>query len=214
MTISDAAGRTSSEYGQPTAGFIIRMIRDAEVDEYLKAIFDSVKERKSQLEADGGLPGQKPVPQESIDTSKVQPDSSPPPPPINTANGGARHYRAKGGNRIYKAPERPDPNMQVFTGVAQPLRDMSGIDQSACFGYKGLLYSKKDLIGQCINAQFEGVTLRIKVIGIGPKAVKVLMVDEPPSHLQHNKKSLRDAWSDNKPVFVSHDALAPWLGRN
>lgn len=218
MTVTEGTDRVANSHGQSTAGFIIKMIRDAEVDEYLKAIFDAVKERKSDLENIGDLPGQKQVPESSIDVAKIKPDVNPTPPPAPnlTANAGARYYgqKGKGPKRVYPKPARPAPDMVPMAGRVSPLKSMDGIEPSQIFGYGGLMYSKKDLVGACLTGQFEGYDIRFQVIGIGPKAVKVLLIDEPPAHIQHNKKSLHGAWANNEPIFIGHAALAPWLDKS
>lgn len=208
MTVQEGTDRVAGSHGQSTAGFIIKMIREAEVDEYLKAIFDAVKDRKSELEYIGGLPGQKTVSQASIDITQDQQYSAPQHPATNS-----KPRVSKGGKRFYAHKPRPAADMQVFSGTVQPLRDASGIDPNAMFGYGGLMYQKSDVVGHCFRSEFEGHSLRFQVIGVGPKAVKILLVDEPPTHIQHNGKSLHAAWQSNEPIFIGHAALAPWLHR-
>lgn len=210
MTIQHEAVRVAGSHGQSTAGFIVKMINESEVDEYLKAIFDAVKERKFELELSGGLPGQKVIPQESIDVSNVEAvPVALPVPPVPPTKGKA----TKGNGRFYAHKARPPIDMKVDTGSVMPLRDMNGIEPNATFSYGGLVYSKRDVVDKCYNGMFDGHSLRFQVTGVGPKAVKVLLVDEPPSHIQHNGKSLHTAWQNNEPVFVGHGALAPWLNR-
>jgi hypothetical protein len=219
MSTSEGLDGVEAKHRQATAGFVIKIIQDSEVDEYLKAIVDAVKDRKSELENVGVLPMQKKVEKESIEAFSVTPKINVPipqqPPVVNTANGGApRYYGKKGGSRINAHKSRPASDLQVFAGIVPPLRDLAGLDSNAVFGFTGLMYAKRDVINQCFKAEFEGHSLRFQVIGVGPKAVKILMVDEPPIHIQHNKKSLHAAWQNNEPVFIGHAALAPWLGRN
>lgn len=213
MTIQEAADRVAGSHGQSTAGFIIKMIRDAEVDEYLKSIFDAVKERKSELESLGGLPNQKQVSESLIDITQVDQPAVPYQAPLVAPK--PKRVKGSGGNsRFYAHKPRPPQDMTVFNGLVAPLRDASGIDPNAMFGYTGFMYSKQDVVGQCFTADFGGQVLRFQVIGVGPKAVKILLVDEPQPHIQHNGKSLFAAWQSNEPVFIGHAALAPWLGRN
>lgn len=211
MTTQEETGRVAGSHGQSTAGFIIKMIRESEVDEYLKAILDTLKDRKLELESNGGLPGQKRVPEDSINVQAVAVAPLPPQPPSNTPKG-KRVFRGKG---TYYAPkQRPSIDMVSFKGTISPLKDISGVDVSSTFTYNGFVYSKQDVLGHCFDGNFEGHTLRYEVVGVGPKAVKILMVDEPPANITHNGKSLHAAWQSNEPVFIGHAALVTWLGRN
>lgn len=219
--MSNEEGYVKVTRGQSTAGFIIKMIVDSEVDEYLKAIFDAVKERKFELELSGGLPGQKQVSMEAVDVSKVEHDpivsvTVPPPTSTPTASKGTRVVSKSGAKYYAQHKPRPSADMKVFGGAISPVRIALGtnVDPNSMFGYEGYMYTKKDVIGECFTGDFDGVTLKYQVVGVGPKAVKILLIDEPPTHIVHNKKSLHTAWQSNEPVFIGHGALAPWLRRD
>jgi len=215
MTIQNETVDVASTHGQLTAGFIIKMIRESEVDEYLKAIFDAVKEHKLELELSKGLPAQKLIPQESIDDSKVEAIAIAISAPPITQNK-IRAVSGTGTTRHYAHKPRPPADIKIFSGYISPIKGAPGssVDPNTVFGHDGYIYKKKDVIGECFAGNFEGVILKYQVIGVGPKAVKILLVDEPPSHIIHNKKSLYTAWQNNEPIFIGHSALALWLVKN
>lgn len=214
VATQEAGGRAARTHGHSTAGVILRMIEDGEVDEYLKCIVDSIKERKFALELSGGIPGQKTA--EAIDQSMTGSATFDPTPTANAAPA-APSTKGVGKPRFYARQARPEADMIPFSGTINPLTkdEQQSRQDGSMITLNGFTYCKSDLVGKCVQAgSYAGVhDLRLKIIGVGPKALKVLIVNEPNDGDLWNGKPIKDRWLANEPIFAPHVLIDMWLNR-
>lgn len=104
----------------------------------------------------------------------------------------------------------------AFTGELRlssvlPLGDATGVPVADVFGYAGNTYLKASVKGQVIRipATYETDYLRglqVRIKGVGPKRVMVEFIELPP-----RGTTWRKMHADKKPVFLSYDAITPFL---
>jgi hypothetical protein len=155
-----------------------------------------------------------------------------PPPPASVIPTDPKQYRRKSPRKTAAAapdaPARhgtrnltysqPDPTEPVFTGIIPPM-DAARLQQSDPrdqIAIGGKVYDKREIKGKYVNYEIEGLTVRFKITGIGPKAVQGLLVYSPAQlgnpHLSLRGRLLQPSFDDVKPVYLPHAAIAHWLG--
>ena len=244
MTVTDKAiGLTSSP--SDYAKVIVDMIEAGQVDPYLRLLFDVIVDRKKALEhTESGLPAQwnrhelpsdeviahvfeagyiPPTPGITVTVGEPRPAFNPPPAdppaaPKSVIPTDPKHYRRK------KAPPTqvaPDKAIQPFTGTIPPLtpaqqQDSAGHDPMYQITLNGKVYDKRAIKGNYVDYEVEGIPVRFKIVGIGPKAVQGLLVFSPMDlgypNLAYRGRLLQQAFTDTKPVYLPHAAIAGWLG--
>ena len=107
---------------------------------------------------------------------------------------------------------RPDASVPANMSTV-PLCPRSSCNEDHLFIGNGV-YDRSKIVGRhiLINSHFGMANdVRAKVVGVGPKAVKLLLVDEvPPGTI--NKEGRRSvdlyvAWQNNDPFYMPHSIL-------
>lgn len=207
MTVTNKAiGLTSST--SDYAKVVVDMIEAGQVDPYLRLLFDVIVDRKKALEhTASGLPVQwnrHELPSDEVICYVFEAGYIPPAPGITvTVN------------------DPPDKAVQPFTGTIPPLtpaqqQDSAGHDPMYQITLNGKVYDKRAIKGNYVDYEIEGIPVRFKIVGIGPKAVQGLLVFSPMDlgypNLAYRGRLLQQAFIDTKPVYLPHAAIAGWLG--
>lgn len=221
-----AALRGKGDGAGDTAPSLIAMsialkVSDGALDEYLRVLYTSVVERKKLLEASGTLPDQQSLSIKEFgslgleELSQVHNALSESPVALAAAQPTSTSPR-KPRPIITKVP-RPDPSTAPFEGKISPIttQEKDSLGEEKVIGINGLVYRRSDFLDKCVQVgPMLGVDdLRLKIIGIGQKAVKVVIVNEPPHGLVYQKRNLHEVWSSNDFMFTMHDIVVPWLVR-
>jgi hypothetical protein len=229
----------TTDIDQTKAATVAAQILTGDHDQFLKSLFDIIVGRKDAL--GGALPPQQRIDQGSISEAMerivgsaladwerelLQADAAPP-PALHTAPKPKAVRKVRGQQpRHYRRPALPPPmpNRPDIGMAAQPANSIQPY-----VNYKGAanpddyllldsnLYARADVIGICVQvgSLFGLQDLRVKVVGVGPKAVKALVVNQPPVGTMHGngtrKVDLSQAWATNTPVYFQHSILSPVL---
>ena len=189
-----------------TAAWIIQSVNDGDVDPYLRAIVEAIKDRRGWLMQDGGaLPKQLTVTADDAGPGVHLVGVAGDQPPVTTT---PPKVKAKVVNTspAFHKDHRPDPKIHTYKGRFTPTQGaMNPVT------LLGVTYEKADLMGKCIVLGLAGYDTRVQIVGVGPKMVKVLVVDEPPRGTYHGKKELHSLWEANMPLFLAHSVLSPYL---
>lgn len=200
-----------------TASNIAEYISSGDMDEYLRGLYNAVVARKKFLDGNKSLPEQRDIPPLATGFAPTLSNT----PPLATApTTVATQKPSKRGLKFQPHSVRPDPNEPVWHGRVSPLT----IDQvdskpaTSVVYLGGLAYDKSEIIGKIIQAGptitgSGSVDLRLKVIGIGPKACKVLIVNEPNRGDQFQGNNLHALWELNQPLFVPHTVITAHITR-
>ena len=245
MTVTNKAiglASSTSDY----AKVVVDMIEAGQVDPYLRLLFDVIVDRKKALEhTASGLPVQwnrhelpsdevichvfeagyiPPAPGITVTVNDPQPAfnqrpiQTPPVDPPVTPPATPKQYRRK---KAQPTQDAPDKAVQPFTGTIPPLtpaqqQDSAGHDPMYQITLNGKVYDKRAIKGNYVDYEIEGIPVRFKIVGIGPKAVQGLLVFSPMDlgypNLAYRGRLLQQAFIDTKPVYLPHAAIAGWLG--
>ena len=206
-------GSLASTSTHPAASAIVikLMIEEGRLDEYLKSIFDSVKDRKSKLSSSGA-----PIVQcdpYAFDFAYVSPAPATPVPA--TASTATTRPKPSG---TWKAKpivlQRPSLDTPVFQGQVYAIPDGQAASHEAkdIAVIFGKAYLKSDIVGKYFfHSVNNGNSVRAKVVGIGPKMIKFLLVDEPDALVSTGKDNWHACWVSNTPMFLPHSAIQQWF---
>lgn len=229
---------TTNEDNKARVVNMMAHIHLGQADEFLKALFDAIVDRKKVL--GDALPAQQRITRyptepaladwerELLEAGMAQSSVQTPPkatPRPSTSRSAAVTATATAAvktspRRKRSSPEvlkdRPDPNLQA-TG-AHTIHPVKGaVDPDKHLLLDGFVYSRSDVIGSVVQvgSMYGLPDLRVKVIGVGPKAVKAAIVNQPPPGVLHGtgsrKVDLCAAWLSNTPVYFQHSILSPIL---
>ena len=224
-------------YGSEEYAILLQsMIVNGRIDPYLRHIYNAVIERKKELEATQSLPVQKSMPRmaqdrqadalapwelELLGAGVAAPSAAStatavmsPPASAPAISRKPRRYTRKTREVL---TDRPDSTMaQTALHSIHPVKT-SPVDPDKHLLLDGNFYERSDVIGSClqVGSMYGLPDLRVKVIGVGPKAVKAVIVNAPPSGIMHGNGSrkidLYDSWLNNNPVYFQHSILSPVL---
>jgi hypothetical protein len=81
------------------------------------------------------------------------------------------------------------------------------------FTYGSRVYRRSDIMHKTMEGVIGEKVVSYTVVGIGPKALKVILDSEPDKRTILNKKNIYEAWKTRSPIFVSHNLIEPYLDR-
>lgn len=181
-------------------------------DIYLKSLYEAITGRKSELGS--ALPTQEQIPKDELPlnygTAVVENDA-----PVSVAAPVSRSPRPYRRQKLTP----PDPNtVQEFTGHFVAVHD-SDHKATNTVTINSKTYVKSDFLGKVIDISkwlyVPSISVRAQIIGVGPKAVKMILVDSVPSGTIHQegrrKIDLFNAWKNVEPFYTSHEVLEPFL---
>jgi hypothetical protein len=206
-------GSLASTSTHPAASAIVikLMIEEGRLDEYLKSIFDSVKDRKSKLSS-SGTPTVQCDPYTfdfgSISTAPATPIPAAA-PTVTTRPKPAGTWKAK-----QIVLQRPSLDTPVFQGQVYAIPDGQAASHEAkdIAVIFGKAYLKSDIVGKYFfHSVNNGNGVRAKVVGIGPKMIKFLLADEPDAFASTGKDNWHACWVSNTPMFLPHSAIQQWF---
>lgn len=180
-----------------TAVWALRAIQSGDVDPYLRAIFEAVRNRREVLGKD--LPKQDTITPDDVNIN-LEPAL---PVGVTQAVQTVQSHKA---HPKFRKDQRPDPKIPTFTGRVAPTTT-----PNVPVTLMGNTYDKHDLVGKCIGVDLANAQRRVQIVGVGDKTVKVLLVDEPERGTYHGKKELHSIWDANMPLFLAHSILTPYL---
>jgi hypothetical protein len=202
-------GSLASTSTHPAASAIVikLMIEEGRLDEYLKSIFESVKDRKSKLSSSGGITAQcDPFTVDLTDAVVVNNAPLPVAAPAAARTKTSGSWKAK--PVVF---QRPSPDTPVFQGRIYSITDgeASSHDAKDIVVIQGKAYLKSDIVGKYFHHSVSnGNSVRAKIIGIGPKMIKFLFVDEPDQVITA-KENWHASWLSNTPMFLPHSSVLP-----
>lgn len=184
------------EPSKNTAAWVLKQIADGSIDPYLRAVVETIKERRSALGAEG-LPEQ-----QTVTVADWQPHPTDQPKAVKFTGASKPGF--------FHKDHRPDPSLKPTT---QRWSQCSPNDPNAIVLPGIGTYDRHQIVGQCILTNLGGSMVAVQVVGLGPKTVKVLLVQEPPRGTYHGKKELHTIWDSNTPIFLAHSILTPYLNK-
>ena len=194
------------------AAHVKRNIEEGFYDEFLRGLYDAIVARKREVESSGSIPPQREIGEPIAMATSVAAPVAPPSMPAAQTTVSATPYRKK-------RPPLPRPDASVPANMTKVPFCVSSCSNDHVFINDGV-YDRWHIVNRhiLINQHF-GISkdVRAKVVGVGPKAVKLLLVDEvPPGTI--NKEGRRSvdlyvAWQNNDPFYMPHSVLNDILER-
>jgi hypothetical protein len=165
-------------------------VTDGVYDKHLRTLARAVFTRRDVLTGSKSVITDPPVPPQ-------QQHAALQPPPVATAGQGV---------------QLPELAFHSVQPVAKGRRFTTDAAKAGIFDFSGKRYYRKDVMHHTIRVGLNATPTalagcRLEIVGIGDKALKVRIVDEP----KNRRGSYWDKWSTGEHMFLQRRSLLPYL---